>query len=71
MVFQIASENKQCSKPEAAAISAGLNAAIAAAAAAGAGQRDALWQCSVAKGAGECEGALQLEERSSLALQRR
>ena len=68
IVSHIAWENKQCSKPEAAAMSEGLNVAAGTPAAVGAGQRDALRQCRVVKGAGECDRTLQLEDKSSLAL---
>lgn len=49
-------------------MSEGLNVAAGTPAAVEAGQRDALRQCRVEKGAGECDGTLQLEDKSSLAL---
>jgi hypothetical protein len=53
MLVHIDMENRKCSKPEAAAMSAGLNTAAAALTLASGGQRDALRQYRVEKGAGE------------------
>jgi hypothetical protein len=70
MSLHLAKEKKQCSNPEAAAMSAGLNVAAATpATAVDMGQRETQRQCKVENEAGALDWALQPDDKSSLALQ--